>query len=148
MWDTAGKQGWTNKQYSFMTSMHVDLSGGWPVRTYISFVWILIVVWRTCQKQWMLGIDGERVSVWQCWHKVDFLNVGFEFSFPFLGVVAIPKLKNSVCPYHLPIVEKGTDGFRSWVLRLQFWSSVECGCHHFNAITPRSTLTTGMHSTC
>ena len=29
---------------------------------YVSSVWTLDVVWKTCQEQWMIGMDSERES--------------------------------------------------------------------------------------
>ena len=44
------------------TPTHGHTSVDQPARTYISSVWTLDVVWRTCWEEWMMGINRERVS--------------------------------------------------------------------------------------
>ena len=42
------------------TSTHGCTSVGQPARTYISSLWTVDVLRKTCWEQWLIGTDGER----------------------------------------------------------------------------------------
>ena len=44
------------------TLTHGHTSVGWPAKTYISSMWTLDAVERTCQEWWPIGVDGEQKS--------------------------------------------------------------------------------------
>ena len=65
------KQRWTHKQHSSMDLQYMDVSvlANHQGHTYISSVQILNVVWRTCQKWWMMrererGSGKSMLSAW------------------------------------------------------------------------------------